>query len=117
MKHNFRKLKVWQKSMDLARNILLLTKVFPKHEIYGLMSQINRSVVSIPSNIAEGSSRKSDKDFKRFIDIAIGSCYELETQIELAFSMDYIEESVYQKLIKEIVELEKMLNSFQNKLN
>ncbi len=103
--------------MDLTKSVLIETKEFPKHEMYGLISQINRSAVSIPSNIAEGSSRKSNKDFNRFIDIAIGSCYELETQIELAFSMEYIEESLYQKLINDIVEIEKMLNSFQNTLN
>ncbi len=85
--------------MDLTKSVLIETKEFPKHEMDGLISQINRSAVSIPSNIA------------------IGSCYELETQIELAFSMEYIEESLYQKLINDIVEIEKMLNSFQNTLN
>ncbi|MFC2109612.1 four helix bundle protein [Bacteroidota bacterium] len=77
--HNFKELDVWKLSKDLCKEIYTATNNLPDSEKYGLVSQLNRSVVSIPSNIAEGSSRKSDKDFSRFIDIVLGSSFEVET--------------------------------------
>ena len=78
--HNFRKLKVWQRAMQLCQEVLGLTNKFPKSEVYVLTSQMNRSAISIPSNIAEGSSRNSTKEFKRYLEIALGSLFELQTQ-------------------------------------
>jgi four helix bundle protein len=81
---SYRDLKVWQKSMTLVEKIYILLQTFPKHEIYSLTSQIKRSAVSIPSNIAEGSRRGSRKDFRNFVNISCGSGAELETQLEIA---------------------------------
>ena len=88
--HNFKELNVWQKAMDLAVFVYQLTGYFPKEEKYGLISQIQRCAVSIPSNIAEGSGRVSNKDFQRFISITMGSSFELETQVILAYRFNYI---------------------------
>ena len=90
--HNFKELQVWQKAMDLAVFAYQLTGFFPKEEKYGLISQIQRCAVSIPSNLAEGSGRVSDKEFQHFISIAMGSSFELETQVILAFRFKYISE-------------------------
>lgn len=76
---DFKSLKVWQKGIKLVIEIYKSTKHFPQEELYGLTSQMRRSSVSIPSNIAEGSGRSSDKDFHRFLEISIGSAFELET--------------------------------------
>jgi four helix bundle protein len=88
--HNFKELLVWQRAMDLAVFTYQLTGFFPKEEKYGLISQIQRCAVSIPSNIAEGSGRVSAKEFQHFISIALGSSFELETQVILAFRFNYI---------------------------
>jgi four helix bundle protein len=85
-------LKVWQESMDLVIQIYKLAENFPKHEIYGLSSQIRRAAVSIPSNIAEGAGRSGEKEFIRFLYIALGSLSEVETQLEIAFRLDYIKD-------------------------
>ena len=82
--HNFKKLNIWVNAMSLVKDIYLLTSNFPKEEKFGLISQINRCSISIPSNIAEGSSRSSNKEFSHFIKIALGSLFELETQIILS---------------------------------
>lgn len=82
-KHNFRDIKIWQEALLLVKDVYSLTSNLPKEEKYGLTSQINRSAVSIPSNIAEGSGRTSNKEFVRFLEIAISSSYELETQLIL----------------------------------
>ena len=84
MTNGYRDLIVWQKSMDVAIAVYRYTEDFPKEEVYGLVSQMRRAAVSIPSNIAEGSKRHTDKDFKNFLSIAYGSAGELETQLELA---------------------------------
>lgn len=81
MRHNFKKMKIWEKAMNLCDVTFQITVNFPKSEIYSLTSQINRSAISVPSNIAEGSSRSSNKDFSRFLEISLGSLYELQTQI------------------------------------
>ena len=81
MKHNFKELLVWKKSIDLVKSVYQLTSSLPTEEKFGLISQMNRSSVSIPSNIAEGSGRTSSKEFLYFLNIAISSSYELETQL------------------------------------
>jgi four helix bundle protein len=89
--HNFRQLNIWKYAMQLAKSVYVLTKEFPGAEKYGLISQINRACISVPSNIAEGSSRSSNKEFKHFRSIALGSLFELETQVPLSLELSYIE--------------------------
>ena len=111
-RNSCRDLIVWQKSMDLAKKVYQLTKTFPKDEIYGLTSQIRRCSVSIPSNIAEGRGRNSDKEFIRFLNISLGSLYELQTQLELALAFQYI--SNIDEVNNASIEIEKMLNALIN---
>jgi len=87
---NFRKLKIWKQGIDIVKEIYKISQKLPSEEKFGLKSQITRAAVSIPSNIAEGSSRSSNKDFNRFLEIALGSLFELQTQIVLAGYKDYI---------------------------
>ena len=110
----FKNLKVWQVSMELAELVYSLTKSFPSNEAFNLVLQINRSVVSIPSNIAEGKGRGSDNDFKRFLYIARGSLFELRTQLELARRLKYIDSD--KEIIEKIVEVQSMLNTLIQKL-
>jgi four helix bundle protein len=91
---NFKELKVWQDSFALARDIYAQMERFPKNELFGLCSQMQRAAVSIPSNIAEGSGRKGTKEFVQFLYIALGSCAELETQVMLAESLGFIDPDV-----------------------
>lgn len=109
---NFKELKIWQKGFEIATCSFKLTSTFPSQEKYGLVSQMNRCAVSIPSNIAEGSSRTSDKDYKRFIEISLGSCFELETQLLISQKLKYGDEQSIKYLFDLIVEEEKMLTSF-----
>ncbi len=113
---NFRKYDVWNDSMSFVKTIYEMTTSFPKMEQYGLSNQMNRAAVSIASNIAEGASRNSDIDFAHFLEIAIGSSFEIETQIEIAFSIGYIDESVKDKLISNLQIIQKRLNVFISKL-
>jgi len=84
---NFRDLKVWTESMDIAKSVYSILNSLPEFEKFGLCSQISRAAVSIPSNIAEGCGKSSNKEFKRYLEIALGSSYELETQLILAFEV------------------------------
>jgi len=115
--HNFKKLDIWIKSMDLASEIYLLTNSFPSIERFGLISQMQRSAVSIPSNIAEGSAKSSNKDFSRFLEMSIGSLFELETQLILAAKLNYLESEVSLSTQSKINELQKMIIGFKNKLD
>ncbi len=90
---NFRELTIWQDSIDLASEVCVITRNFPPEERYALGDQIRRAAVSIPSNIAEGSGRASENDFTHFLDIALGSSYELETQLYIARNLKYIDEA------------------------
>lgn len=87
---DFRDLKVWQLGKEIVRVIYVLTQSFPKDEVYGLTAQLRRAAISVPSNVAEGFSREHNKDYRRFLFIALGSCAEMETQIEVAFDLNYI---------------------------
>lgn len=109
--HNFRELKVWQEAMKITKLTYQLTKTFPSSEMYGLMSQMNRAAVSIPSNIAEGAGRNSNKEFSQFLNITMGSCFELETQLIIAFELSYITKEDLEKFIIDLNKLEKMTNS------
>ena len=111
--HNFRELNIWKKSMDLTRNVYLLTAQLPADEKFGLRSQLNRCSVSVPSNIAEGSGRGTNKDFRRFLDISLASSYELETQLILAqdlFNMDT------KDTLEQLNEVQKMIVGFRRTL-
>ena len=110
-------LKIWTESMNMVTDIHKSTSSFPKEEIYGLTSQIRRSAVSVPSNIAEGAARKSEKEFKQFLYIALGSLSELETQLLIACNIGYLNEEIYNKFNEHITQLIKMTTSFINHLN
>jgi four helix bundle protein len=114
--HNFKDIRVWQDAMTLAKNVYLSTTHFPANEKYGLTSQINRAAVSIPSNIAEGAGRESVKEFSHFISIALGSAYELETQILLSESFGFQSKESFLSMHHEIGRLQKMLVSFKRAL-
>jgi len=115
--HNYKELNVWKESKDFSIYIYKLTKSFPKTEIYGITSQINRSAVSIPSNVAEGVGRNSNKDFLRFIHIAIGSSFELETQLIIAHEIGFINKEIFNDLIDKLELIQKRLVSFSRFLN
>lgn len=110
--HNFKKLSIWVNAMSLVKDIYLLTSNFPKEEKFGLISQINRCSISIPSNIAEGSSRSSNKEFSHFIKIALGSLFELETQIILSSDFKMINDQDSNIILDKITTLQKMINGF-----
>jgi len=113
---NYKDLQVWQKAFDLSTSIYQITKQFPKEEIFGITSQKRRCSVSVVSNIAEGHGRGSNKDFSRFLKISIGSCNELETQILLSETLNYLEQLESLKLQEECKEIMKMLNGLIKKL-
>jgi len=116
MKHNFRELNIWKKSMDLVFDIYKLTRQLPDFEKFGLASQINRSAVSMPSNIAEGTSRNSEKEICRFLDIALGSSYELETQLLLLANLYVDNKNQATELINKLNEIQKMIVGFKKKI-
>lgn len=110
----FRDLLIWQKGMQLVKAIYKLTRSFPKSEDYNLSSQMKRASISIPSNIAEGFGRSTKKDFQRFLYIALGSIFELQTQIIISYEQDYIDQQQYDSINELTRELERMLCSFMN---
>lgn len=112
----FRDLSIWQKAMNLVTNTYQITEKFPKEELFGLTSQIRRSAISLPSNIAEGYGRDSNKELLRFINIAIGSLFEFQTQIEIAKNINYLNENEFKNLYEETRELEAMIISFSKRL-
>jgi len=112
----YRDLIVWKKSMSLVTQIYQLTKTFPREELYGLVSQTRRCAVSVPSNIAEGYGRKSTDDYIRFLQIAISSLYEIQTQIEIALNLRYLTNDKFQSLYESTREIERMLSSLIRKV-
>ncbi|MEJ5051427.1 four helix bundle protein [Chryseobacterium culicis] len=113
---NFKELLVWQKSIDFVTEIYKTTEAFLKDEIYGLISQIRKASVSIPSNIAEGNSRRSKPDYLQFLKISRGSCAEVETQLIISKNLKFLNENEYLKLNERIIEISKMLNGLTNAL-
>lgn len=112
----FRDLLIWQKSMSLVTEIYHLTNSFPKEEIYGLSSQIRRSAISIPSNIAEGYGRDGNSDYLRFLNISISSLFEIQTQLEISYNLKYINQIQFNKTNGESREIERMLSAFIRKI-
>ncbi len=113
---NFKNLLVWQKAHLLVKGVYTITNDFPKDELYGITSQLRRSSVSIPTNIAEGTGRGSDADFKRFLQIAFGSASEVEYLILLSHELKYISDSQTRPIENQIIEVKKMLSSLMNKI-
>lgn len=116
LRHNYKNLKIWQLGLEIANDVSDLLVEFPKHEKYDLSSQMSSSSVSIPSNVAEGSSR-TNKSFIHFLDIALGSSFELGTQLLVAKHRKYINQTQLELLENKIEEFQKMTMGFQNKLN
>ena len=114
---SYKDLNIWKRSIVVVEDIYKITKNFPKEEIYGLTSQLRRSAVSIPSNIAEGFARFSNKEYKQFLFISLGSCAELSTQIIIALRLGYLKNKETDQLLNEIDEISKMTMSLIKKLN
>ncbi|SCW70543.1 four helix bundle protein [Mucilaginibacter sp. NFR10] len=115
--HNLKELKIWQKAIDLAVLVYKATVNYPADERFGLTSQIRRAAVSIPSNIAEGAGRNSNKEFCHFLGIANGSSYELQTQLVISNKLGLLKDDVLNDLLKQIEELQKMNYAFQKMLS
>lgn len=114
---NFKELKIWQKGFQIAVKSFKLTGMFPKEEKFGISVQITKAAVSIPSNIAEGSSRSSEKDYNRFLEISLGSSFELETQLLIAEAVGYGDNEFRKEILSDVDEEQKMLMSFMYKRN
>lgn len=114
--HRYKDLKFWQLSRIFCKNIYQITNSFPESKKFGLVSQLRRANVSIPSNIAEGASRKSNKDFSRFLTIALGSCYEIETQLLLSFDLKFINKIELEDLNSTLCQIIKMMSKFASTL-
>lgn len=109
---NFRELEIWSLSRTISLDIYRVTTQMPKEEVYGLTSQMRRAAVSIPSNIAEGCSRNSNKEFIRFLEIAIGSSFELETQLMISADLGFLKKDQVEPLVSEINTLQVKINAF-----
>lgn len=114
---NYRDLLVWQKAMELVNNIYYHTRSFPEEERYGLTLQLRKSAVSLPSNMAEGYGRNSTQDYIRFLRIANGSLFELQTQLEIALNLNFLEIDSFSVLFEASREIERMLSSLIKKIN
>ena len=113
---SFKDLRIWQKGIEIVSDIYISTKNFPKEELFSLTSQLRRSAISIPSNIAEGFKRFHNKEYKQFLFITLGSCAELETQIIIAKELKYIDENEEVKLVEKLDHIGKMTSSLIKKL-
>lgn len=111
--HQFKELLIWKKSRIFCSKIYAVTSTFPNDEKFGITNQLRRAAVAIPSNIAEGSSRNSNKDFARFLEIAIGSAYEVETQLLISSDLGFINEQDVTELINLLEEITKMTSRFR----
>jgi four helix bundle protein len=112
----FRDLKIWQKGIELVKEAYELSKAFPKEEQYGLSAQMRRAAVSVPSNIAEGFRRRHAKEYKQFLNIALGSCAELETQLVIAKELNYIGDISLQRILEIVDHLSAMIVSLSKRL-
>ncbi len=114
--HRFKDLEIWKRSRIFCKDIYENTANFPDNEKFGLINQLRRASVSIPSNIAEGASRESNKDFSRFLEIAIGSCYEIETQLLLSNDLGFLNDKRIKKMMDDIGIIIKMMSKFKSTL-
>lgn len=115
--HNYKQLDVWNRAIELATVLYSLTKSFPKEEKYGLVPQMRRAAVSISSNIAEGAGRNSDNEFRHFLNVAFGSCSELETQLIISHKLNYLSQQNFAELNSQLVEVQKMIFSLIKKFS
>ena len=115
-RHDFRRLDVWRKSKDFSIEIYKITQKFPKEEMYGLTSQLRRAALSISNNISEGCGRGTNKQLEQFLNIAIGSAFEVENILIIAHEINYITEEEYNNLFEKINEIQKMLFGFKKSL-
>lgn len=115
-RHNFKKLKVWQDGIELVSHNYRLTKTFPDIERYNLTSQMNRCAVSIPSNISEGSSKSTNRHFKKYLENSLGSAFEWETQLIVSFNQGYLDKTKFDELENKIFQIQKMLGRFIDNL-
>ncbi len=113
---DYRQLLVWRKAMALAEPVYKSTESFPKHELYGLTSQLRRSAVSLPSNIAEGQGRGYDGQFRQFLGNAQGSLLELETQVVLSSRLGYVDSDREREILKMTAEVGRLLNGLRSSL-
>ena len=111
-RHNFKKLKIWNDGIILVRESYKLTRTFPDSERFNLISQLNRCAVSIPSNIAEGSSKSTDRHFKKFLENSLGSAFEWETQLIVAYNEGYLPKGKFEELENKILQIQKMIGVF-----
>ena len=114
---SYKDLNIWKRSIGLVKDLYEITSLFPKEESYVLTSQIRRSAISIPSNIAEGFTRSHNKEYRQFLYIALGSCAELETQIIIANNLKYLEDNQLSVIIDELEIICKMIMNLIKKLN
>ena len=108
--HGYRDLVVWQKAMQFVTTIYRSTEQFPKSEVFALSNQLRRAAVSVPSNIAEGRGRNSDRELQRYLSIAYGSLMEAETQLQIACNLGYIEQAEVERLLADASEIGRMIN-------
>lgn len=113
---NFRDLKVWGKAHQLVLEVYRMTKDFPKHELYGVTSQLRRACASIPTNLAEGCGRKTDADFSRFVEYSFSSACEVEYLLLLSKDLGYLESSSGSQITDDLIEIKRMLSSLLQKL-
>lgn len=111
-RHNFRKLKIWQEAMDLIGENYLLTATLPDYEKFGLRTQMNRCSVSIASNISEGSSKRTDKHFIKYLEDSLGSAFEWETQLNVCFRQNFISEELFNRLGSKVVSVQSKISNF-----
>ena len=113
---DFHKLGIWQRSHQLTLDVYKVSKSFPKDELFGLTSQIRRAASSVPTNIAEGCGRASNKDLANFLQIAIGSASEVEYELLLAHDLEYINDEAFNKLTSETIAIRKMITKYKSEL-
>jgi four helix bundle protein len=114
--HNFKELKVWKAGIEVSKKTFQLRRNFPPEEKYGLISQMVRAAISIPSNIAEGCGRKSNKELHQFLNIALGSSFELETQFIIAKEFGYIQQETLDKICIQLNDIQRMIYGLQKSL-
>ena len=114
--HNYKNLHIWQDGIKLARRIYEITSTFPANEKYGIVSQMTRAAVSIPSNIAEGAGRNSNKEFANFLSIAIGSIFELHTQVVICEQIGYIDSETIKEIDQQIYTLQQQINTYKQRI-
>jgi four helix bundle protein len=112
----YRDLDIWKKGIELVKDVYKVTEKLPKHEIYGLVSQMRRSAISIPSNVAEGFRRYHNKEYKQFLYVTLGSYAELETQITIAKELDYVKQEIEAVLLEKLDHICRMISNLLKKL-